>query len=314
MSKLKLGKYIRILGRMIKFLFSRVGLFYIVIAVASMYLFNTLDILDRGKAEELNEIMPSFGYLNSFNEKQGAFNQEYLDSYIAYYEKVNEFLPNQADVYSMLGYCYYHANDLEKAISFYNRAIEVNPHVFWFSYNLGVIYYKQGNYAQAVKSLQAAMDRRPEHALAFVGYSRVYRRIAHGVKNYKNALEERVQVGYGDCLALLVLSNYQLGNYNQSFYVATYAPQVTKYYKNFFYYYAGMSTFKLKQFSKSAYFLKEFLKDDPYHRDALVHLAMSFKYLGVNKLAEISMQKAIMVGEGKNKPLLSGSDIFVKMF
>ncbi len=295
-------------------IFSRVIVIYFLIAVLSVYFFNFSNILDRNKAEELNEIMPTFGYLQDYNESQGPFNQAQLESYIKYYEKVDEYLPKQADVYSLLGFCYYYKKDFNKAIVYYKKAIEVNPHVFWFHYNLGVIYYKMGNYPNAIASLQAAIDRKPEHALMFVAYSRSFRRIVHGVKNFKSALEERLQESYAKCLALLVLSHYQTGHFDQAYNVAIYALQLTSQNKDFFYYYAGISAFKMKEYSKSAYFFKELLKNDPNNRDALLHLALSFKNLGADQVAEIAMKKALMTPDGKQKPILSDKDISLKIF
>ncbi len=309
------GKHIwRSFWNSLRFLISRVLVLYVLIIGISLYVFNVQNILDSQRTEQLNEIMPSFGYLNAYEEKQGAFDKEKADAYIRYYEKVNEFLPNQADVYSALGFCYYYAGKKDKAIAFFKKAIEVNPHVFWFDYNLGVIYYKQAQYAKSAQYLKSAIEKKPELALAFAGYSRVYRRIAHRVANYKERLEHGITQGYDDAFALLTLSYYRQQDYAQAYAIAGYAYQISEERKDFFLYYAGMASFKMREFTKAAYFFKELLKIDADNRDALFHLALSLRELGANPLADLTMRKALMMGNVDQKPLFTETDIGLKIF
>lgn len=313
MNDEKKKNFLKSTGSFLFFVASRVLILYVIVVILFSQLFNVGNILDRAKAEELNEIMPSFGYLDTYDERQGPFDPERLEEYIHYYTKVNEFLPNEADVLSLLGYCYYYKNDIPRSVSYYQKAIKKNDHIFWFYYNLGVIYYKQKDYDRAIDYLQKAIDKKPEHALMFAGYSRSFRRIAHGASNFKEALEARVKDGYARALALLVMANYQEGKYNQAYSVAVYAMQMTSQYRAFFLYYAGMSTFKEKDFKKSSYFLKEFIKINPNHREAMVHLALSFKEIGADALAEITMKRAMVIKESP-MVILEDKDIVLKIF
>jgi len=298
----------------VSFLLRRLIILYILMGAVSFYIFNQVTILDRRRAEELNEIMPDFGYIHRYEETQGEFDAGRLDAYIKYYEKVNEYLPNSADVYSMLGFCYYHKKEVQKAIDAYTQAITINPHIFWFHYNLGIIYYKLGKYEEAVKYLKAAIDKKPEHALMFTGYSRVYRRITRQADNYKEVLESRVRWGYNKCFALLVLSHYQLKQYPQTYGVASYALRATTEYKDFFYYYAGVATFKTKEYSKSVYFLRESVKLNPSNRDALFHLSLGLRNLGAEEMAAIMLKRILSMRNEEERPLLKGENIFIEIF
>jgi tetratricopeptide (TPR) repeat protein len=302
------------IGHSLAFLLTRGAFLYFLLFVLAFRLFNVQGILERRQTEVLNEIMPSFGYISQYAEKEGPFDPARLEAYLRYYHKVDEYLPNSADVLATLGFLYHYQGQEDKAIDYYEKAVEINPHIFWFYHNIGVIYYKQGKYARAIPYLQKAINKKPELALAFAGYSRVYRRISHNVANYKDMLQQRIESGYADSFALMVLAYIQTGDFAQALPVAVYGYQNAPRYKKFFLYHAGFAAFKIQEYKKAVYFFKEFLKIDPNYRDALFHLAVSLKKLGADPLAQMTMQKALMLGEDTQTPLLQEQDIMLRLF
>jgi len=79
----------------------------------------------------------------------------------------------KGSAYGMLGFCYYHLGKHKEAVSFYRKALEINPYFFWFHYNLGVVYFKKGQYEQAAVSFKKAQDTVPKHNLKFIRASKV---------------------------------------------------------------------------------------------------------------------------------------------
>ena len=65
------------------------------------------------------------------------------------------------------GYNAYENKEYDKAISFYLRAIELDPDDDAAYVNLGVAYYYQGNYTKAKESYERAIELDPDEALAY---------------------------------------------------------------------------------------------------------------------------------------------------
>lgn len=81
-----------------------------------------------------------------------------LNEFRKYFQLVVDSVPEQADSYGMLGYCQYYLGQKQKAIDAYTSAIRINPLFMGYYYNLGVIYFNQGNYPQAAVLLQKALS------------------------------------------------------------------------------------------------------------------------------------------------------------
>jgi len=69
--------------------------------------------------------------------------------------------PASASVYN-LGLKSYEQGDVTSAISFFKRAVDLDPNFIDAYYNLGAIYKKQKNYVEAISSLQKAVDLNPK--------------------------------------------------------------------------------------------------------------------------------------------------------
>ena len=74
----------------------------------------------------------------------------------------NQFNPKpaSASLYN-LGLKSYEQGDIQSAISFFKRAVELDPNFVDAYYNLGAIYKKQKNYPQAINVFQKAYDISP---------------------------------------------------------------------------------------------------------------------------------------------------------
>lgn len=75
--------------------------------------------------------------------------------------------------------------DTEKAIVFYLRALELNPHHSWVLNNLGAIHYGIRKWAEAEKYYLTAIAADPTYALAYYNLGNLYEE--HGVERYQEA-------------------------------------------------------------------------------------------------------------------------------
>ena len=114
----------------------------------------------KAKLDMLNLTMPvSYDDLVHFIQSDRKPVEGSLTPYVDYYERVVEYMPQRADGYAMLAFCYYYQGGIEKAILLYQRAIQLNADFFWAFYNLGIIYFNQGEYSMASDFFKKALSQ-----------------------------------------------------------------------------------------------------------------------------------------------------------
>jgi len=177
-------------------------------------------VVRKSSIKSLNDYIPSFDYLVSFmNNPSKKFDEDKITGYggyFLYYKKVAEFMPSNANIQGMLGFCYYHLGEYKKSLSYYKKAIDLNPYYFWFKYNAGIISLKTENYEEARKFLQQALIANKDITLKVITMSRTYRQIIAGSTNIITfSPEKRLEKGYKRCLLLLSIINKNLNNNEQ---------------------------------------------------------------------------------------------------
>jgi len=90
--------------------------------------------------------------------------KEQIDDAISDFNKAIELNPGNAAVYISRGTAYYNQGQIDNAI--YDKAIALNPK-FAAAYNMrGVAHYKQGNRDKAISDYDKAIELNPEYAVA----------------------------------------------------------------------------------------------------------------------------------------------------
>lgn len=90
------------------------------------------------------------------------------DKALQYYQKAIQLNPSEAAFHNSLGNLYADTRKIPEAVQEFQKAAELNPLGASHEYfNLGVIMYNQGNMNEAVKALQKATDLDPNYAEAF---------------------------------------------------------------------------------------------------------------------------------------------------
>ena len=89
----------------------------------------------------------------------------------SYYEKIIEINPNIPEAYNNLGSIFYENSDLEKSTYNIEKAIEINPDFSNAYFNLGKIYFHKGNNQKAVDCFEKAIEIDPkfEEAIHILG-------------------------------------------------------------------------------------------------------------------------------------------------
>ena len=113
-----------------------------------------------------------------------------LDKSRDHLKKAVEYHPNGVGPKMALGNTYLNQGELEEAATWYRRALEHRKSP-WAPYNLGLVYYYQGEYELAHRSFQTALERlpnRPEFQVAVGDALRQMRQSEQAQRYYSEAL------------------------------------------------------------------------------------------------------------------------------
>ena len=173
--------------------------------------------VDWGHRFTLDCLSPSYyhiTYLKGFLKDRTYIDTKRLTRFEKYYQKVAEYFPSRSDAYEMLGFFSYYLGKEKQAIASLEKAVEMAPQVFWFHYNLGVIYYKSNEFDKAAISFITALQSRPEEALKYILTSeKLYMPIVAGTTENIEDLKQHLEKGYRDAYALLMMSRHHLENH-----------------------------------------------------------------------------------------------------
>jgi len=264
----------------------------------------------HGAAFQLDHVHPNYvHYVNlaQLSQNTAAPKEESLNDFKKYYKQLVRIMPNKSEAYGMLGYLDYHLGNQEAAIDQYQRAIEINPHFFWFFHNLGILYYQNEQYADAVKMFQQALDKDKKFALQFITLSKkVYMPLIYRKHPKCSGPEcrlepaEKIQLvlkskshldqAYEDCIALLASSYLKMGNYKNVFRLLDKADGLG-YHRENFYYYAGIAAYETKDYDQSNNLLLIHLKNNPNHADGYLYLGRSLKAMNQEDASSKALRK-----------------------
>jgi tetratricopeptide (TPR) repeat protein len=135
------------------------------------------DTESRSRAITLNYFLPAFKQLNEFVLTPEEGKKGVLADFERYYERVTENFPQIAEGFHLLGFCQYNLGKTKEAIASYQKAIEVNPQLFWAHYNLGIILFAQKEYDQAALHLEFARRLPINSLLNSIAPSKIYQQI-----------------------------------------------------------------------------------------------------------------------------------------
>ena len=270
--------------------------------------------MDKARVASLNRLMPSLDTMVDFIVRDKPLKKETLNDYLMYYQNFNAIAPGRADVYGMLGFCYYYLGQYEKAIANYEQATVFNPHFFWFYYNLTTIYFKQGKYQKAIEYSEMAIDSNRKTAVSFLNISKPYADLARLIENRYEVINNNYKIGERQCFEMLILGHYYLKEYPEILRIAKIAMEKTSGRHDFFNFYSGLAAFELKQYQYALVYLHECIKINDKYAEAFYYFALSQKALGREPLANQAMQiyTTLKASQAADRPQLD--DIKVRIF
>ena len=120
------------------------------------------------------------------------YDQGELDKALTDYNKAIELDPAESLAYLNRGMVYYDQGELDKALIDYNKAIELDPAESLAYSNRGAAYYVQGELDKALTDYNKAIELDPAESLAYIGRGMVYHQQNErfqAVADYDKAIE-----------------------------------------------------------------------------------------------------------------------------
>ncbi|HMB70597.1 MAG TPA: tetratricopeptide repeat protein [bacterium] len=111
---------------------------------------------------------------------------------IVNYKEALEIDPENADVYSRLGYAYVQAEDYDMAVKTYRRWAELKPDDCQAHQSLGFAYMRQGLTDQAIVAYETSLEECPEDPNAYTNLARAYKEgdyVLEAIEGYRRAIE-----------------------------------------------------------------------------------------------------------------------------
>ena len=190
-----------------KWIFTRSFVLYLVLFAFSFTLIDYGAIKKRIMIRTLNHNIPldGFSYLIRLGEGQDdvPLDEAALKSYVRYYERVVQYMPHLDDAHGMLGFCYFYLGQPAKALKEYEKAGVLNPHFFFFQYNLGAIHFLNEDYATAAKYFENARQKKAEVTLLVIKNGLEYKRALTGITNLGAVIMGKMKSAYTECYRLL---------------------------------------------------------------------------------------------------------------
>jgi tetratricopeptide (TPR) repeat protein len=159
----------------------------------------------------LDRLRPYFEEFLEHQENPGWWDKNKIQGYIIYYKQVNAYKPT-AEAYGMLGFFEHLLGKREAALVSYQKAVRLNPHFFWFHYNLGILYLESGLYQEANASFKNALSLAPQETIDFMFSSKIYHQIIASADliSADTWLANRLDAGYQESIKGLFMSEYAL--------------------------------------------------------------------------------------------------------
>jgi len=294
----------------------RVGTWYLLTFLVSLLFIDYVQLRDHVRAKTLSRLMPeSFDYLIDFAQNKRELDQEKLQQYEYYYEKVVDFIPiYRGDAYEILGFCHYHLGEYRESLMDYIKASRINPHFFWPHYNLGVIYFKRGYYSKASSAFETALATKLEDNFDVINTSKLFNPILMSSHPFTSATMLRLKTAYRDSHVLLILSYYYLNDFPKMFQQASSAIAASLDEDGRFYYYAGLAAYHMKRYKEAVYFFQTYTGMNTDFANAFYYLGISLKALGNEELSAKALGRAKLLRLTDRSEILMAGDVNLQMF
>ncbi len=207
----------------------------------------------------------------SVSEEDKFKKDSLMERGMAYVQKSLEINPRFSEAYFKLGYAYYQLRDYKKSIEYYkktnlNNSMNVS--------NIGLAYYMDGDYGEALRQLKRALQMDPNNAIARKNQPMVEKAFNRNLKNMKTKQSDDPKHYYELGNLLVEQKNYTeaLANFSKA---AELKPDYVEALIN-----KGNCYYMLKEYDEAISTFQEILQIDPNSKMANKNLSHLYGLLG----------------------------------
>ncbi len=154
----------------------------------------------------INHYRPDLSVWKNFFLLDAVPDKRFLADSIVYYQAILAYVPQMAEAQHMLAVCQYFLGNTQAALESEQKAALLEPRFFAAWYNLGVMRYKQGQFAQSAQSFRQALNLAPVATVKVIESSRIFSEIIRSAQIVDIINAQSIQNGYRDAQRLLEAS------------------------------------------------------------------------------------------------------------
>jgi hypothetical protein len=169
------------------------------------------------KIRLIDYLCPSFINFPFFPKEGESFSEKDLHKYIVYFHSIyNEVSEWQAE--SITATLYALSGQDAESIASFKHVLSENPDFFWACYNLGIIYFRQGNFKEATDMMARALASDTTKTLVAITSSRAYMQLIrrHPDTGTYVLLAANVNKACLNAQRILVASSYWAGDFDNT--------------------------------------------------------------------------------------------------
>lgn len=133
-------------------------------------------------------------YVGFYNRGLAYFHQENYERAIVDFEKSAAVDDRDSDIYFKLGQCHDNSGAADKARSFYDKAIEMNPDNAEYYDARAALFAKNGNYEQAITDSKRSLQLFPNDCHVYMSMSAWYKKLGE-IENAESSRATGIEMG-----------------------------------------------------------------------------------------------------------------------
>jgi tetratricopeptide (TPR) repeat protein len=288
--------------RMVQWLMSRVAVIYIIIFLFCITCLDFKMIEMRVKVRHLNDAIPNFSDMIVFSRDPSARKDMDWGPYKNYFKLILSYLPDDMITRQLLGYVEYHTGQEQEAIQLFKSSTMINGHdLFWSNYNLGVLYYQKGMWAQASVYLLKAIESNLKLMAYFMQDSLIYKQIFIS-PYFKYSVMDELKNAQAQAFILLLSSLDNMKQYDKMVMIADLGLEnQDPSYKDAFYFDAGLAYFEMGQYKNAFVLFQKSLAIEKNNPDVYYYIATIYQKAGQLEQAREFLQVSYALHQ-KNDP------------
>ncbi len=233
--------------------------------------------------------------LHALGRQKGEFGR--FTEAVTFFNKAAEVNPNYAEAHHDIGRCYYNLEQYQKAVEAYKKAIKVETDYASAYSGLGASYEKLGSYQEAIEAYKKVIRINPKDTTAYNSLGFVYEkanRHDEAIKVYEQAVRIDPNNTFAYTYSNLAITYKRLDRHEDALKACKRAIQIDPDYA-FAYWQLGTLYFSSHQYNEAIDAFKQAIRIDPDYVSAHSYLGFTYEVLQRYEEAITTFKRSIRI-------------------